>query len=367
MARRPSVRYYSSRGKFYCQHEGKQHCLGDGPDDFPNGPQYQAAVQAFGKLMLGQPTRDKADNNTVEQILKQWVERFVSGLSEQSKVTTVAVIHPFIAAHGNVPVGKLTPEMVEDFIKLMRKPRTCTTQTYRTFAWGDAATACFIVKLKQAFIWARDRNLMTVDPLKTIKPPPVKTRSRLTPATAETYKVVLAAAMKQPVKDLICCLYFTGCRPSELLNAKASCWNDAKQTITYYGDDRRRDGEFRHKTASQNKDRVIYFPSEAAEVVRRLIIPHPTGYLFRSTTGEPWTQGGVNHAFERLRRFTGIEDLIPYSFRHGFCTRWLLDGGNINVLGELLGNSPKMILKHYAHLIAGRDKIHSQVDAFFAS
>ena len=42
--------------------------------------------------------------------------------------------------------------------------------------------------------------------------------------------------------------------------------------------------------------------------------------------------------------------MIAYSYRHTFATDWLLDGGSIKVLADLMGNSVAMIEKHYGHL-----------------
>ena len=45
MARKPQVRWFETRNAYYCQINGKQHKLGDGPDDrTQQGPNYQAAV-----------------------------------------------------------------------------------------------------------------------------------------------------------------------------------------------------------------------------------------------------------------------------------------------------------------------------------
>jgi hypothetical protein len=49
--RRPSVRYFPSRGCYYCQVNGKQHRLATGPDDAPHGPTYLAAFEAFNQLL----------------------------------------------------------------------------------------------------------------------------------------------------------------------------------------------------------------------------------------------------------------------------------------------------------------------------
>ena len=50
MARRASVRYWSSRQAYCCWFAGKQHILAEGPDDYPSGPTFQTAAQKFAEL-----------------------------------------------------------------------------------------------------------------------------------------------------------------------------------------------------------------------------------------------------------------------------------------------------------------------------
>src|SRR5437764_1281745 len=74
MPRKPSVRYFSSRNGFFCQHHGKQHRLADGPDDSPTGPTYLAALDAFKQLMqMGSVTTAK-DRNTVRVVLETYLQ-----------------------------------------------------------------------------------------------------------------------------------------------------------------------------------------------------------------------------------------------------------------------------------------------------
>ena len=41
----------------------------------------------------------------------------------------------------------------------------------------------------------------------------------------------------------------------------------------------------------------------------------------------------------------------PYSYRHTFATAWPEQGRSVDILAELLGNSPAVIRKHYSHLL----------------
>ena len=48
-----------------------------------------------------------------------------------------------------------------------------------------------------------------------------------------------------------------------------------------------------------------------------------------------------------------------YGFRHTYATDWLLNGGTIKVLADLIGTSVSMIERHYGHLMVDKDRVRS--------
>src|SRR5438067_1980086 len=77
MARRPSVRYWASRHAYCCWFKGQQHVLAEGPDDFPSGPTYQAALQKFSEITALQGADAAKDRNTARVVCEmylRWIE-----------------------------------------------------------------------------------------------------------------------------------------------------------------------------------------------------------------------------------------------------------------------------------------------------
>ena len=71
MARRASVRYWASRGSYCCWFNGRQEVLASGPDDFPSGPTYQAALRRFTEITaLGSADAAK-DANTARVVFSR--------------------------------------------------------------------------------------------------------------------------------------------------------------------------------------------------------------------------------------------------------------------------------------------------------
>jgi integrase len=312
-------------------------------------------------MALGSVQTNK-DRNTVRVILETYLQhkqgRLKASTFERRRLYS---FKPFCAAHGETPVGDLTPFLVYQFIAGMLRPRDVKGRKY---AWGDAAAALLIDGLMAAFNWAVRGKILTVNPLAGIERPPVRSRSRECIVTPEQHRLVLAECRARTTRDMVAALENTGARPGELIAATAADWDDRLGAIVYYGDDRRRQDEFRHKTAGKSKDRVINFTGEALAMVRGLVRRHPSGPLFRTTRGEGYARKSVAQCFRALRERLGMPKLTPYSYRHTFATRWLLSGRSIEVLAELLGNSPHTIRKHYAHLCSDREGIRRQLEEF---
>jgi hypothetical protein len=63
MPQQSQVCYYESRAAFYTQFQGKRRLLAKGPNDYPDGPTYQAALKAFNRLMAGGDIKRAGDES----------------------------------------------------------------------------------------------------------------------------------------------------------------------------------------------------------------------------------------------------------------------------------------------------------------
>ena len=108
------------------------------------------------------------------------------------------------------------------------------------------------------------------------------------------------------------------------------------------------------------------------------IRPEPTvagcDNLFLSTTGEPITANTIKLVFSRLAKNSGVKRLHAHLCRHTFAINYLLNGGDIFSLREILGHTTLEMVNHYLHFTRSQltaqhhkyspmDKLHKEQTA----
>jgi hypothetical protein len=178
MARKPQVRYWQSRGSYYCQVNGVQHRLASGPDDGPSGPTFLAALEGFKQLLALGAISTARDRNTIRAVMETYMQHAEVKLQPNTLKRRLYVLTPFIDRHGDLAVGDLTPFLVDDFILSMRKPRPNPKGDVGSFAWGDGTVDIFLRALHAAFRWGIKRKLITINPVEGIDKPARRTRTQ---------------------------------------------------------------------------------------------------------------------------------------------------------------------------------------------
>jgi len=151
----------------------------------------------------------------------------------------------------------------------------------------------------------------------------------------------------------------TGCRPAEAAKIEAKHLRETGEGVQVVLPAFDEDGKLGHKTGRKTgKARVIYCTADASAMLRRLAAKYPAGPLFRTKRGNEWGEDNRGDQFANARKRVQAkygedvmgDDIVMYSCRHTFATRKLAQGYSIEIVAELLGNSVKVCLQHYAHL-----------------
>jgi integrase len=185
--------------------------------------------------------------------------------------------------------------------------------------------------------------------------------------TDEEHNRLMGFVKQRVWRDYCTVLKWTGARPGEIANCTAADFRPEARAIVYPPNPQ--PGRYRHKTAYRQRTRIIRLRGEALEIIQRRAAEYPVGTLFGvSEPGEKklrwWNKDTPHKQFSVWAKKLGLSHLRPNSYRHTFATKWLMGGGNIDVLAQLMGNTPLIIRKTYSHLCSQVDYLDGALDKF---
>ncbi len=137
-------------------------------------------------------------------------------------------------------------------------------------------------------------------------------------------------------------LYATGMRISELVDLKLNQFDPVEQFVRCKG--------------KGSKERIVPFGDNVKMMLYTYVNkvrPEPTvagcDRLFLSSTGKPITANTIKLVFSRLSKQSGVHRLHAHLCRHTFATNYLLNGGDIHSLQEILGHTTLEMVNRYVH------------------
>lgn len=363
MGRRASVRYYDSRKAYFTHFEGKQIKLADGPDDAPKGPTYLAALEQFRTLMQvsNADTADQA--NTVRVVVDLYGQHLERNGQARSLEILLQTCTSAVAEFGDKTFAEMKPVHVTNWLAKMAKPHD--TKKHKGVKWGATYQNIALRTLVAAFNWAKGQGLISGHCLQNPKAVVVRGRKRSRGQEAyispTTWKKLIERVGKtnHGFADILRFLHGTGCRPSEAYHVEARYYRPEDKCIVYPGHPGPDDFVWKNARRS-GKDRVIFLSDELAETVEKRIAERPEGPLFRSRHDRRWCQEAMSVNLRWYAKRLGIKPApTAYGFRHTYATDWLLNGGSIKVLADLIGTSVTMIERHYGHLMVDKDRVRA--------
>jgi site-specific recombinase XerD len=103
-----------------------------------------------------------------------------------------------------------------------------------------------------------------------------------------------------------------------------------------------------------DKERYIPFGTTAYQALSRYInlfrAHNSNPQVFLNLDGTPPTVSTFEHMIRNARNRSGITKLHAHLFRHTFATNYLLAGGNVFDLQDILGHEDLEMTRRYVHL-----------------
>ena len=210
--------------------------------------------------------------------------------------------------------------------------------------------------LRAFFNWLVVEGLAQNNPARDLKPPKVSRKVVSTLSDEEigailnTFSISPSDARNQ---TLFMLLIDTGLRISELVNLKM--------------DDVHMDEGYLKVMGKGKKERIVPIGNNAQRALQRYLFrfrPKPnnpvTNNVFLSTRSQPLTENSMKLMFTRLAHRSGVYRLHAHLCRHTFATRFLINGGDVFSLQQILGHSTLEMVRHYVNLASSHIAIQHQ-------
>ena len=210
--------------------------------------------------------------------------------------------------------------------------------------------------------WLHDEKYVEEDPAARVKLPKIE-KPLIRIIEFEEFEALLEACAPPQVKDfdadrntarnqaILWLLWDTGIRLREICSLRLSDFDRRQGTIIVFGKGRKE----RRVALGRNALRaVLYYIDRWRQDSKELEEIGNAGedHVFLAETGHALTMHGIQMLFKRLRKRANLTDhrITPHIFRHTFAVRYLMLGGDIFSLQEMLGHEDISTVKNYMHL-----------------
>ena len=210
--------------------------------------------------------------------------------------------------------------------------------------------------LRAFFNWLVMEGLTQNNPSNDLKPPKVS-RKIVSTLSDEEIRAILSTFSTSPSdtrnRTLFMILLDSGLRIGELINLKMEDIHTDEGYLKVMGKGR--------------KERIVPIGNNAQKVLQRYLFwfrPKPINpvinNVFLSQSSKPLTENSMKLMFTRLAKRSGVCRLHAHLCRHTFATRFLINGGDVFTLQQILGHSTLTMVSHYVNLASSHIAIQHQ-------
>ena len=289
------------------------------------------AIARLGKVMAAVRENrffdiKKEYNHTFDELVKKYKDAFKNQTYFRvSKKFYLKVIEKQFK-------GKMLSNISAYDIEMFRNSRKeALTQHHRERK--DATVNREMQALRHLFSKAVEWEMMEANPFDKLRDILFEENNQRLRFLEENEITRLIDACRAHLKPIVICAINTGMRLSEILTLR---WDQIRDGLIYLT-----------KTKSK-RARQIPINGDLQELFDSMKTRHIKGYVFCKENGERYSD--INGAFRSALRKAKITDCHFHDLRHTFASHWVMRGGSLKGLQEILGHSSITMTMRYSHL-----------------
>ncbi len=251
-------------------------------------------------------------------------------------------------------ISDIGETQVREFILYLQSRQRWQENPHLKHAQGNLAAISvqtYVRAIRAFFNWAYQEGYLPANPLAKLKPPKAPTRvtNILTPAEINSILKSIDCRTAAGARNYAMLVLFldTGLRCGELRSLLLTNVN--------------LEGGYLKVLGKGGKERILPFGTAAQKALLRYLLhfrPPPAnfviGTLFLTADGRPLSKNCVKGIFEAIVRSSGVKRLHPHLCRHTFATNYLINGGDVFTLQQILGHTTLEMVRRYVTLASSQ-------------
>ncbi len=230
-------------------------------------------------------------------------------------------------------------KLLRDYVLYLMKRRRFENHPYTSPSTEPLSSSTIhghVRTLRAFFNWLAREGFIGSSTAKELRPPKVVQKVVSTLSDEEILSVLRMFSpgnnSEMRNQTIFMVLLDTGLRIGELVSLQMDNANMTEGLLKVMG--------------KGKKERIVPVGNKAQKALQRYIFrnrPNPAHSgienVFLSVHGTPLTENSVKLMFARLARRSGVSRLHAHLCRHTFATRFLINGGDVFTLHQILGHS----------------------------
>ena len=316
-------------------------------------------------------------NNSAKHNIKELINRFdVSNRAASKSPRTTEWYNDMLNSLNNYlntfhqcnDLAMFNRDMIREYIIYLQHKKKYEGHPYtptQPQPLSPRTIQCHVRALKAFSTWLCEEKYTGDNRLSSLKMPkaPAKLIEPLSPQEIDTITSVINQSTPQSKRDyaIFATMLDSGLRVSEVCGIILDNLNLSQGSIRVMGKG------WKERTVPVGRF-VTGLLCHYIDCERPRLNGKESNYLFLSKDGNPVTANALKLMFSRLAKKSGVTRLHAHLCRHTFAVNYLLNGGDIFSLREILGHTTLEMVNHYLHFtkaqISEQHRKYSPMDKF---